>query len=78
MSKEKTISYCQECGSMNVEFKQWILPNKNNETSGGEYDRSDCWCADCEEHNHIESCLESEYPAILEQIKNGEKEEVGL
>lgn len=69
------IWYCAECGSTDVEFKQWTLPNSANEIVGGDYDRDDCWCNDCEEHHHINSCLQSEYPAILKQIQEQENQE---
>lgn len=74
--EDKTIWYCPECGSQNVELKQWVLPNDMDSPAGNEnLDRSDKWCRNCEEHTELEACKESEYPAILEMIEGRKKQQ---
>lgn len=73
---DKTIWYCTECGSQHVELKQWILPNDLDTPAGNDsFERNDRWCQDCEEHTDLETCKESEYPAILKEIQENNIQE---
>jgi len=53
---------CSECNSEDVEIKQWVQPNRNNEIGGNDCpDREDCWCNECEEHHRLD-LVEAENP----------------
>ncbi|WP_206759855.1 hypothetical protein [Dysgonomonas sp. GY75] len=67
--EDKEVWYCEECGSQDVEIKSWTLPNDGNKIVGGDLDRNDCWCNNCEEHTKIEIIAKSKYPEILEEIQ---------
>ncbi|MDR2005337.1 MAG: hypothetical protein LBQ74_20125 [Prevotella sp.] len=59
---EKAIVYqlqnvykCSECGSENVEIRQWVLPNQGDKLAGNDCpEREDCWCNDCQEHYKLD------------------------
>lgn len=73
---DKDVWYCTECGSSDVEIKQWVLPNNNDEQAGGdELDNNDCWCQACEDHTELETCTESDYPEILRKIEEAKEDE---
>lgn len=73
---DKDVWYCTECGSRNVEIKQWVLPNSSDEPAGGDdLDRNDCLCQDCEDHTALEICDESRYPEILLQFQTQKQEQ---
>lgn len=66
---DKHIWYCSECGSDDVEIRQWVKPNREDELAGNDsLDREDCWCNPCQEHNRLEICNTSEYPEILRKF----------
>lgn len=68
-TEDKDIWYCEECGSKNVEIKQWVRPNEGGIAGGNDSpDKGDCWCEDCQEHTNLEICKSSEYPEILKNI----------
>lgn len=49
------ILVCSECGSPDVEIRQWVKPNENNIPGGNDcLDKDDCWCNNCEGHNSLE------------------------
>jgi Zn finger protein HypA/HybF involved in hydrogenase expression len=76
--ENKDIWYCEECGSTDVEIKAWTYPNDDDKPSGGDIDRGDCWCNDCENHNRLELTTVSKYPEILKEIQAQKNVEAGI
>lgn len=69
--QDKTVWYCTECGSTDVEIKEWATPNDPDGcASNDSLERNEKWCAVCEDHTELDTCLLSEYPSILEKIKS--------
>lgn len=55
VSQPQQIYVCPECGSDDVEIRQWIKPNEGDKPSGNDcLDSEDCWCNNCEGHNKLE------------------------
>lgn len=54
-SEPQQIFVCSECGSSDVEIRQWVKPNEGDKLGGNDCpEREDCWCNSCEEHNSLE------------------------
>jgi uncharacterized protein with von Willebrand factor type A (vWA) domain len=50
---KKTIWKCSECGSQNVEIKNWINPNTGEIGTNDSLEINDCFCLDCSEHHML-------------------------
>ncbi len=52
---EKEVYVCSECGSEDVEIRQWVKPNENDKLAGNDCpEEEDCWCNDCQEHYSLD------------------------
>ncbi len=46
----KTIYYCPECGSENIDIRTWVNLNSDEILWDGPCDDEDYWCNGCEQH----------------------------
>lgn len=51
--KIKQVWICDNCGSDNVQSKQWVNLNDNSVGGDAMYDDDDYWCEDCQEHHGV-------------------------
>ena len=76
-SLPKLIARCPQCGSLNVQIKAWVKPNKDNECIEPiSEEEDDCWCDECQEHVELEYVPEGtpfEKPEKLPSFKTGDK-----
>ncbi len=51
----KSVFVCTECGSEDVEIRQWVQPNEGDKPAGNDsLYKEDCWCNDCGGHTNLE------------------------
>ncbi|MDR1716496.1 MAG: hypothetical protein LBS20_11695 [Prevotella sp.] len=74
--KDPDIWYCDECGSTDVEMKQWTLPNQGDKLGSNDSpDRNDCWCNDCQDNCKLELTTASKYSEIKQQFEKKEEDQ---